>query len=378
MVPYLRAANVKDGTLDLDDVKLMDFSPSEQRTFQLRPGDVLVTEGSGSLSAVGASAPWRGEVEGIVCYQNTLLRLRPKAGNDPRFLLWWARYAYGSGLFASIAGGANIYHLGAERVRLLPAAMPDLDAQRAIAAFLDLETLRIDKTVSALRAANALLDEWLEATVETEMWSGEPGAVPLARLTPDDRPIQYGIVLPGPDVPDGPRIVKGGDIARGTLAVDRLCRTTYEIEEGYARSRLRAHDIAYAIRGAIGACALVPDEAAGANITQDVAMVSPRTGVHPPFLLFALRSRSAQQAADARVVGASIRGLNIRDLRRIDVPNLPHGRQVAIADRLTEAQRHRDEVVTRRWRQIELLLERRQTLITAAVTGALEIPGVAA
>ena len=72
MVPYLRAGNVTDGTLNLTDVKEMNFSPSEQEIFGLRHGDVLVTEGSGSLSSVGASAVWRGEIGATVCFQNTL------------------------------------------------------------------------------------------------------------------------------------------------------------------------------------------------------------------------------------------------------------------------------------------------------------------
>jgi hypothetical protein len=94
MVPYLRAANVRDGQLDLIDVMSMNFSPSEQQIFSLRSGDVLVTEGSGSLSTVGASAAWSGELRGTVCFQNTLLRMRPKQNAiDGRFLLWWARAA---------------------------------------------------------------------------------------------------------------------------------------------------------------------------------------------------------------------------------------------------------------------------------------------
>jgi type I restriction enzyme S subunit len=56
MVPYLRAANIKDGYLDLSDIKEMNFTPDEQRVFSLNPGDVLVSEGAGSLQAVGASA----------------------------------------------------------------------------------------------------------------------------------------------------------------------------------------------------------------------------------------------------------------------------------------------------------------------------------
>ena len=44
MVSYLRAANVKDGHLDLSDVKEMNFTPVEQHLFSLQPGDVLVSE----------------------------------------------------------------------------------------------------------------------------------------------------------------------------------------------------------------------------------------------------------------------------------------------------------------------------------------------
>ena len=41
LVPYLRAANVKDRRLDLSDIKLMNFTPDEQQTFALEAGDVL-------------------------------------------------------------------------------------------------------------------------------------------------------------------------------------------------------------------------------------------------------------------------------------------------------------------------------------------------
>lgn len=49
-----------------------------------RRGDVLVTEGSGSLGTVGASAVWRAELAGTVCFQNTMLRLRPPSAETER------------------------------------------------------------------------------------------------------------------------------------------------------------------------------------------------------------------------------------------------------------------------------------------------------
>jgi type I restriction enzyme S subunit len=116
MVPYLRAANVKDGRLDLSDVKTMNFTPTEQVRFCLVPGDVLVTEGCGSLKQLGASARWSGELPGPVCFQNTLLRVRARPGTSvSSYAYQWARYSFESGHFAAVASGTNIFHLGAER-----------------------------------------------------------------------------------------------------------------------------------------------------------------------------------------------------------------------------------------------------------------------
>ncbi|MFF5727864.1 restriction endonuclease subunit S [[Kitasatospora] papulosa] len=166
IVPYLRAANVKDGRLDLSDVMAMNFTPAEQRTFTLQPGDVLVTEGSGSIKAVGAAAVWSGEMVGTVCFQNTLLRIRPRQGlADGNFLEWWARSAFAAGEFASIATGANIYHLSAERVRSLRTRFPSLDEQRRIAAHLAKETRKVDRLIAIRGRQVELLTERRQALI---------------------------------------------------------------------------------------------------------------------------------------------------------------------------------------------------------------------
>lgn len=46
---YLRAANVLEDGFDLSDVKQMDFKPQEFETYRLRRGDVLLSEGSGTV-----------------------------------------------------------------------------------------------------------------------------------------------------------------------------------------------------------------------------------------------------------------------------------------------------------------------------------------
>ena len=165
MTAYLRAANVQDGRLDLSDVKSMNFDPSEQARFSLRAGDVLISEGSGSLASIGATAVWNSEIDGIVCFQNTLLRLRPRPSTDHRFLAWWCRYAYASGLFESMATGANIYHLSADRIRSLPMAHVPLATQRTIADHLDTEIGRIEATIDNERRVLDLLAERRQALI---------------------------------------------------------------------------------------------------------------------------------------------------------------------------------------------------------------------
>ncbi len=165
MVRYLRAANVKDGQLDLDDVKEMNFTPQEQNVFRLETGDVLISEGAGSLAAVGANAVWRGELQGIVCIQNTLLRLRARVGVQPRYVAWWARFAYESGLLASVAAGVNIYHLGAENVRRLEARVPSQPRQRAISDALDQEIGQLECQVAQRHRQVELLKERRQALI---------------------------------------------------------------------------------------------------------------------------------------------------------------------------------------------------------------------
>jgi type I restriction enzyme S subunit len=133
MLPYIRAANVKHGRLLLDDVLSMHFDANEVARLRLEPGDVLVTEGCGSLDEIGANAVWGEELEGDVCFQNTVLRLRTKDHRlEQGFLQEWASHAFFSGQFARIASGTSIYHLGSRRTERMEIPLPDLDTQTRV------------------------------------------------------------------------------------------------------------------------------------------------------------------------------------------------------------------------------------------------------
>jgi len=194
----------------------------------------------------------------------------------------------------------------------------------------------------------------------------------LWHLTPSDRRIMYGIVLPGPNVDVGVPIVKGGDVSPERLHLDCLNRTTRKIESGYARSRLRGGDLVYAIRGSIGEVAIVPDEIEGANLTQDAARVAYTTATHGRWLLHALKSTAVFAQLEAGALGATIRGINIRDLKRASIAVPPHAEQRAIAAFLDRETARIDMLVAKKERLIELLQEKRTALITRAVTKGLD------
>lgn len=172
MTRYLRSANVGYDELRLDDVMSMDFDERERERYGLQEGDVLVSEGSAGADAVGMPAAWRGELDGPVCFQNTLLRYRAIEGvTTPEFVRHWCLWAYESGTFRDVAPvGVNIKHIGDRRAKAMQVCLPGIDEQNEIVAELGPmvdAVASLKEESSRLRAARAaLLDALLAGTIE--------------------------------------------------------------------------------------------------------------------------------------------------------------------------------------------------------------------
>lgn len=134
MTKYLRSANVGHDELRLDDVLEMDFNDNERDRFGLKIGDVLVSEGSAGAGAVGMPAAWNGELDGPVCFQNTLLRYRARDRvTTPAFVRHWCLWAYQSGAFRDLCPpGVNILHIGSNRARAMDVRLPSIEDQQII------------------------------------------------------------------------------------------------------------------------------------------------------------------------------------------------------------------------------------------------------
>jgi type I restriction enzyme S subunit len=257
------------------------------------------------------------------------------------------------------------------RVPVLPVA-----DQRAIAAFLDAETARIDALIDKKRALAELMAERFRARSEKMLLACAVDNMPLMNLTDPYRPIVYGIVQAGPDLPEGVPYIKTGDLS--DLRPESLSRTAPEIDEQYSRARVKPGDLVVAMRASIGQVVMVPSGLHHANLTQGTARIAAARGVNPTWLLHAFRTAFVQEQCRVRAVGTTFKTLNIWDLRRVLIPFSPQPHQDRLADLVRRHEHTTLQLNTALRRQIALLHERRQALITAAVTGQLDIPGLAA
>jgi type I restriction enzyme S subunit len=370
---------------------------------EFEDGDVVVAKitpcfenGKGAMAA--------GLLNGAAFGTTELHVLRAAPILERRFLFYFSI----SRLFRS-TGEGEMYGAGGQK-RVPPefcenvrVPLPPIDDQRAIADFLDRETLKLDTLVAKKRTLIERLKEKRTALISRTVTRGLPpdaaraagldpqpklkpsgidwlGDVPehwqvtrLMYITDQSRPIMYGIVLPGPDVDDGVPIVKGGDVKPGRLTLEKLCRTTPEIEAGYVRSRLKADDVVFSIRGTVGEAELVPAEVAGANLTQDAARIAPGPRANSRWLLYAAKAKAIVDPLLSLSLGAAVRGVNIRDLKRTVVLLPPADEQKAIADWLDSQTGLIDAMVTKIETAIERLVEYRSALITAAVTGRIDV-----
>jgi type I restriction enzyme, S subunit len=128
--PYIRAANITEGGVDLSDVLEMEFSETEKETFALKVGDVLLTEASGSPAHVGRPAIWM-HADGLYCFQNTVLRFSP-GGISSEYAFYSFLAMQKLGVFRKLSGGVGINHLSAGKFSKLPMPLPPIAEQLAL------------------------------------------------------------------------------------------------------------------------------------------------------------------------------------------------------------------------------------------------------
>ena len=154
-VPYFRSANITGSS---ENIKKMWATPAEISKNLVLSGDILISEGGtiGFPKLVHSI-----DFQAII--QNSVHRVRFHQSQAYGF--WVMKSIYDSGHYSTISSGVSIAHLTKEKIEIIPIPLPSLPEQEAIAAFLDLETARIDREILLIDRKTTLLAEYRKALI---------------------------------------------------------------------------------------------------------------------------------------------------------------------------------------------------------------------
>jgi len=185
LIPYLRNRDVQWDKILVNDLPLMDISPSEFPRYTVRKGDLLACEGG----QVGRCAFWNDELP--VCgFQKALHRIRAsKPTRDfPRFFFYQMQLAAGLGIFAADGNENTIAHLTCEKLRRHRFAFPPFSEQVNIAQNLDAELQTVNTAIARAEREIALMQEYrtrLTADIVTGKLDVREAAAKLPNLPAD-------------------------------------------------------------------------------------------------------------------------------------------------------------------------------------------------
>ncbi len=148
--PYLANVNVRWGTFELDDLRIMKFEHHEMERYSLNYGDIVMCEGG----EPGRCAIWKAQQPGMM-FQKALHRIRPHSGLDAYFLFYFFLLTGKTGGFAPYFTGSTIKHLPREKLARIEISIPPLPIQQRIASVLS----TYDELITANCRRIALLEE---------------------------------------------------------------------------------------------------------------------------------------------------------------------------------------------------------------------------
>ena len=362
------------------DIPLMwaTASASEIAKHRVAGGDVLITKDSETADDIGIAAFVESSADDIVCGYH-LSRIRAHTATvDPRYLFWTLTGSYARDQMSVAATGVTRFGLRADSIRDLSIRVPPLPEQRAIADYLDNETSRIDTLITKKRRMIELLEERRAGTVEARIreLAARHGESPLKFHTP--RVLVGIVVTPAAFYADsGIPALRGVNIRPGYLDLDDLVYLSEDAHILHSKSRLFQGDIVVVRTGQAGAACVVPPDLDGSNCV-DLLIVRSSSELNPRYLEYVINSDWTIKHIEEHSVGSIQSHFNVESLRQLPIPVPSLDVQQETVEALDHATGQIDSLLQRLGSQIKLLTERRQALITAAVTGESPIPGMAA
>jgi len=365
-------------------------SRDEITKFSLRKGDVLITKDSEAPDDIGIPSIVSEDVPGVICgYHLTLIRSSDLA--TARILHRVLQSHPTKAHFFVEAPGITRYGLSQDAIGDLRVCLPPPEERDAIADWIDRQTARIDALITKKTRFIELLKEKRQALITHAVTKG---------LNPNVKMKDSGIEWIG-EVPENWSIVPlkiiaetvngatpeskntaywDGDIAWYTPAdIDNTVIKPLSIpqrqitEAGLASCSARltpAGSIVISTRAPVGSIGITTTIS---TTNQGCRSITPAPSM--PSILLASILAAARSELAQRSNGTTFQELSSESLRALRIPLPPIDERLSIASALDRQTARIDLIIEKTQRSIDLLRERRSALITAAVTGKIDLRG---
>ena len=374
-------------------------APREQvRKFTLREGDVLITKDSESWTDIAVPAVVAEDLPNVLCGYH-LAHIRPGTAVYGPYLARAIGAVGPRDQFRVSANGVTRFAIGTDAIATSVFALPTIAEQRAIAAFLDRETARIDALVLKKERLITLLHERRTALITRAVtkglnpaapmknsgveWLGEiPAHWEVKRLKHLALSSESGIQM-GPfgsmlkDLVErdtgyrvyGQENTISGDFARGGRWI-----TSHQYEE-LSDYRLREGDIVLTRKGSLGNGRILPRSFVPGIIDSDTIRVRvDREVINADYLVLLLHeAKYVNEQIGAARRGAVLGGLNTATISNLLIAAPAPTEQAALMKWVRLRSSQIDRLISRIRAATTCLHELRTALISAAVTGKIDV-----
>jgi type I restriction enzyme S subunit len=275
-------------------------------------------------------------------------------------------------------------------------SIPPYTEQQSIAAFLDRETAKIDALIVEQQRLIELLKEKRQAVISHTVTKGLNPDAPMKdsgiewlgevrehwevrKLNSFSTKITNGYVGPTRDilVEDGVPYAQATHIKGGKILFDGAYFVTREWSEAHAKSILSLGDVLIVQTGAgTGDIGLVSDNEIGFNCHALIILSVDNTVMYGEFLAALLQSTYGRETLSSIQTGAMHPHLNCGEVKFITLPVPPIEEQTLIVRQISSCINQYDSLTEEAIKAINLLKERRAALISAAVTGKIDVHGL--
>lgn len=373
-------------------------TPDQIEKFLLRERDTIITKDSEDPNDIAVPTFVPKTLPGVICAYH-LSMIRPKATMNVRFLNWAFQASYARSFFATRANGLTRYGLGAQALGEWDVPIPTSDEQKQIAAFLDYETAKIDALIEKQQLI-ALLGEKRQAVISHAVTKG---------LNPDAPMRDSGVEWLG-EVPKHWTVMQlrrwiadmeqgkspecdNREASNGEWAVLKTgCVNggTYHEDENKALPSAIRPNVEYEVQvgdvlmsrasgstDLIGSVAYVEATRERNLLSDKIFRIRFWDGVDGKFFRYFMASTYMRQTIVRSISGAEGMANNITKTAilafKATLP--PIDEQSAIVEHIESTTSRMESLIERAEDALLLLHERRTALISAAVTGKIDVRG---